>query len=210
MADHDFETLMHEHRALMAAYADAQQRCSQDAADRRDEIAAQQREITALQAAVVRLRGEVIVRTSALAFEREDRADRGARTGPNARSVLCIARDEGGRVVTRRMAEDGRATSADEPVADEVLLEASLVAADLVICQTGCVSHDAYWRVQDHCKRTGKTCVLVDQPQAMQWLRGRPVQAFMPPSMAYDAPVTNCASGLASHETSAATSEGKP
>lgn len=43
-------------------------------------------------------------------------------------------------------------------------LEATLAAADLVICQTGCVSHDAYWRVKDHCKRTGKRCVYVDKP----------------------------------------------
>jgi hypothetical protein len=43
-------------------------------------------------------------------------------------------------------------------------LEATLAAADLVICQTGCVSHDAYWRVKDHCKRTGKRCVFVESP----------------------------------------------
>ena len=43
---------------------------------------------------------------------------------------------------------------------------ASLAAADLVICQTGCISHDAYWRVQDHCRRTGKPCILVDQSLA--------------------------------------------
>lgn len=43
-------------------------------------------------------------------------------------------------------------------------LDATLAAADLVICQTGCVSHNAYWRVKDHCKRTGKQCVFVDTP----------------------------------------------
>jgi DNA-binding transcriptional MerR regulator len=43
-------------------------------------------------------------------------------------------------------------------------LEATLAAADLVICQTGCVSHNAYWRVKDHCKRTGKRCVFVETP----------------------------------------------
>ena len=59
----------------------------------------------------------------------------------------------------------------DDGVDDVAALEASLVAADLVICQTGCVSHDAYWRVHDHCKRTGKQCVLVDQPQAMHFIR---------------------------------------
>lgn len=42
--------------------------------------------------------------------------------------------------------------------------EASVAAADLVICQAGCLSHGDYWRVQDHCRRTGKTCVLVEQP----------------------------------------------
>ncbi|MFY3386608.1 DUF2325 domain-containing protein [Paracidovorax sp. MALMAid1276] len=52
-------------------------------------------------------------------------------------------------------------------------LDASLAAADLVICQTGCISHDDYWRVQDHCRRTGKTCILVDQPLAA--LRPMPV-----------------------------------
>ena len=54
---------------------------------------------------------------------------------------------------------------------DAAALEAGLVAADLVICQTGCVSHDAYWRVHDHCRRTGKQCVLVDQPQDMHFVR---------------------------------------
>ncbi|MBV1775890.1 DUF2325 domain-containing protein [Burkholderiaceae bacterium DAT-1] len=43
-------------------------------------------------------------------------------------------------------------------------LEPGLAAADLVICQTGCISHDAYWRVKDFCKRTGKQCVFVERP----------------------------------------------
>ncbi len=43
-------------------------------------------------------------------------------------------------------------------------LDATLAAADLVICQTGCISHDSYWRVKDHCKRTGKQCVFVENP----------------------------------------------
>ena len=49
-------------------------------------------------------------------------------------------------------------------VENEKALETSLVAADLVICQVACISHNAYWRVQEHCKRTGKTCVLVHPP----------------------------------------------
>lgn len=47
---------------------------------------------------------------------------------------------------------------------NETALESSLAAADLVICQVARISHNAYWRVQDHCKRTGKTCVLVHPP----------------------------------------------
>jgi hypothetical protein len=41
-------------------------------------------------------------------------------------------------------------------------LPATLAAADLVICQVGCISHNAYWRVKDHCKRHGKPCVFVE------------------------------------------------
>lgn len=43
-------------------------------------------------------------------------------------------------------------------------LDTTLAAADLVICQTGCISHDAYWRVKEHCKRTGKRCAFVETP----------------------------------------------
>jgi len=41
-------------------------------------------------------------------------------------------------------------------------LPATLAAADWVICQVGCISHNAYWRVKDHCKRTGKPCLYVE------------------------------------------------
>ncbi|MFT3930890.1 MAG: DUF2325 domain-containing protein [Spongiibacteraceae bacterium] len=43
-------------------------------------------------------------------------------------------------------------------------LVTSIAAADLIICQTGCISHDAYWRVKDQCKRTGKQCIYIDNP----------------------------------------------
>jgi phage shock protein A len=44
------------------------------------------------------------------------------------------------------------------------MLDATLAAADLVICQSGCISHNAYWRVKDHCKRTGKRCIFIETP----------------------------------------------
>jgi Uncharacterized protein conserved in bacteria (DUF2325) len=96
------------------------------------------------------------------------------------KSVLCVGQDlgqaAGGVYVAQRAIEQagGRFlhhAGAGDGAEDAAALEASLVAADLVICQTGCVSHDAYWRVHDHCRRTGKQCVLVDQPQAMHFVR---------------------------------------
>jgi len=43
-----------------------------------------------------------------------------------------------------------------------------------VICQTGCIRHSAYWRVRDHCKRTGMRCVFIDNPGISSLARGLP------------------------------------
>ena len=43
-------------------------------------------------------------------------------------------------------------------------IDSALSAADLLICQAGCISHNAYWRVKEQCKRTGKPCVFVKTP----------------------------------------------
>jgi hypothetical protein len=77
----------------------------------------------------------------------------GGRSGnvPNYRELL---EKEGARF----MHHDGGLEQASD------LLDTSLAAADLVICQTGCISHQAYWRVKDFCKRNGKRCVFVDNP----------------------------------------------
>lgn len=90
------------------------------------------------------------------------------------KSVLCIGQDESGTSVAQMEIERAGGYFLHHDGVDgedEAALEASLVAADLVICQTGCVSHNAYWRIQDHCKRTGKQCVLVNQPRAMHFVR---------------------------------------
>jgi len=83
------------------------------------------------------------------------------------RAVLCV----GGRTaivpIYRQLIErtGGRFMHHDGGDEDSAAkLDSTLAAADLVICQTGCISHDAYWRVKDHCKRTGKRCVFVDTP----------------------------------------------
>lgn len=94
-----------------------------------------------------------------------------ASAGPNfdTQSVLCVGGRQSVVPIYRQLIErtGGRFLHHDggeEHAAAQ--LDASLAAADLVICQTGCISHDAYWRVKDHCKRTGKRCVFVDKPSA--------------------------------------------
>ena len=215
----DFERLVHEHGALLAQYGAVQARCSRI-------VGEQAAEIDRLQADLVRLRAANIVRDSALAFEREDRAlleaaipglprrvalakrvesllsriqdlmrerlrwqARHPAAGVPAqpvfrdKAVLCVGKDASGATLARQVVEEAGGQflrhEGNDPGQDgDAALEASLVAADLVICQTGCVSHDAWWRVQDHCKRTGKQCVLVDQPQALQRVVWREAQTM--------------------------------
>lgn len=83
------------------------------------------------------------------------------------RAVLCVGGRPASVPVYRHLVErtGGRFLHHDGGEEDNpAQLDATLAAADLVICQTGCISHDAYWRVKDHCKRTGKRCVFVETP----------------------------------------------
>ena len=91
------------------------------------------------------------------------------------RSVLCVGGRDGNVPDYRSLIEGAGAQFAhhDGGLKDSSsLLDASLAAADLVICQTGCISHAAYWRVKDHCKRTGKRCVFIDNPSVSSLARG--------------------------------------
>ena len=216
-------TLPQEFLALCRQLGDAQQRCSAA-------MQAQARQIEALTAEVVRLRGAVIVRDTRLALARDEleqlraaspglprRQAMARHIGLLAERITTLSRE---RLRWRQAAGQGAAATAPrqgdgaallatassaqtpqmplmppvpmepmepiEPHASGHLpphahaqagagdaiggadLDASLAAADLVICQTGCISHDDYWRVQDHCRRTGKPCILVDQPLAVR------------------------------------------
>ncbi len=91
------------------------------------------------------------------------------------KSVLCVGGRSGNVSSYRDVVErvGGRFAHHDGGLEDnQHLLDASLAAADLVICQTGCISHNAYWRVKDFCKRTGKQCVFVENPSASSLARG--------------------------------------
>ena len=210
-------TLPQEFLALCRQLGDAQQRCSAA-------MQAQARQIEALTAEVVRLRGAVIVRDTRLALARDEleqlraaspglprRQAMARHIGLLAERITTLSRE---RLRWRQAAGQDAAASAPRqgdgaallttassaqtpqmplmpPVPMEqhasghlpphahaqagegdaiggADLDASLAAADLVICQTGCISHDDYWRVQDHCRRTGKPCILVDQPLAVR------------------------------------------
>lgn len=84
-------------------------------------------------------------------------------------AVLCVGGRAASLPVYRRLVEGvgGRFLHHDGGEEDNTArLDTTLAAADLVICQTGCISHNAYWRVKDHCKRTGKRCLFVDNPSS--------------------------------------------
>lgn len=170
-------TLADEHAVLLRHLAAAQLRCS-------EAMRQQAGEIAQLRAQAMKMRAAIIARDSALAWACEDRAALEAAI-PDLAPRVTLARKV--KDLSRRLQDLMRDTlrptiSAAVPAArpqtaagtatpDIAALEASIVAADLVICQTGCLSHGAYWRVQDHCKRTGKTCVMVEQPANFRVMR---------------------------------------
>jgi hypothetical protein len=91
------------------------------------------------------------------------------------KAVLCVGGRSRSVPIYRRLVEKtgGRFVHHDGGEEDSVArLDACLASADLVICQTGCISHSAYWRVKNYCKRTGKQCLFVDKPSATGLARG--------------------------------------
>ncbi|BCO28389.1 hypothetical protein MIZ03_3289 [Rhodoferax lithotrophicus] len=83
----------------------------------------------------------------------------------NERQVLCVGGRTSSIPVYREVIEDRGASFMHHDGGEEnkaSRLVSQLQAADVVICQVGCISHDAYWRVKEHCKRTGKPCLFVE------------------------------------------------
>lgn len=136
----------------------------------------------ALDAEVTELRRHLAVaERDAEEAERRAAAARPAAAGPEPepvrlaeRSILCVGGRHAHIPIYRDLVErhGGRFSHHDGGIEDNAhRLDASLAAADLVICQTGCLSHNAYWLVKDHCKRTGKRCVYMDQPSVAGFAR---------------------------------------
>ncbi len=177
-------SLSQEFLALCRQLGEAQTRCS-------TAMAAQAAELERLQREVVRLRAAVIVRDTRLEQARAALEEARQAQPPGlprrkemarhiralAERVAMLSREclrwrlqavvgQGAGLLADAPAvgAGGAATQASHSAAPtQPDLDESLAAADLVICQTGCISHDEYWRVQDHCRRTGKPCILVDQ-----------------------------------------------
>lgn len=91
-----------------------------------------------------------------------------------AARVLCVGGRSGHVPMYRELVErhGGRFAHHDGGVEDNPhRLDAQLAAADLVLCQSGCVNHNAYSRVKDHCKRSGKPCIYLDKAGAGSFVR---------------------------------------
>lgn len=160
----DFDRLLREHCAMMREHARIQARCTAL-------LQAQARQLAELDAQVVRLRAALVARDSQLAWEREDRAAlEREMPGLEKRSALA-RRVQALQARIEELLRERPRKRAPAPPGDTDRLEARLGDADLVICQTGCLSHGDYWRVQDHCKRTGTACVLVERPDALRIVR---------------------------------------
>lgn len=157
---------------------------------------AERRALAALLAArddqLLALRGQLMVRDTALELLREELAEL-RRQVPGlagrqelvrlldiqAERIVALERERNAALwraeresLRAREAAAGPGTvailSADLVAAlpDEAQLTEALAAADLVLCQTGCLSHDDYWRVQDYCARSGKRCLLLAKEDA--------------------------------------------
>ena len=83
------------------------------------------------------------------------------------RCVLCVGGRPSAVPLYRQTVETRGATFMHHDGGQEegiAQLDAKLNSADLVICQAGCVSHEAYFRVKEHCKKRGIQCVYVQNP----------------------------------------------
>ena len=134
---------------MLRHYAALQARCT-------IQMEALYAEVASLRAQVTRLRAQVIMRDSALTWEREDRL----------KHLSVIANRAAIKAVHScvEQAASLEVSAVLQPAPDTRLQTLGQHAVDLVICQTGCISHGGYWRAHDQCTRLGTTCLL-ETPQ---------------------------------------------
>lgn len=91
------------------------------------------------------------------------------------RCVLCIGGRTGLVDSYRRLVETqgGRFLHHDGGQEESLhRIDAVIGSADAVVCQSGCVSHAAYYRLKEACKKLGKPCVFVQSPGIGSFARG--------------------------------------
>lgn len=89
--------------------------------------------------------------------------------------VLCVGGRSGAVDIYRGLVErlGGKFMHHDGGMEENIhRLEANISSADAVICQAGCISHNAYWLVKDLCKRNGKPCIFARKPSVSAFLHG--------------------------------------
>lgn len=90
--------------------------------------------------------------------------DRNTAVNIAGKCVLCVGGRAGAVDAYRQVIEQrgGRFLHHDGGLEESLhRIDGALAAADLVICQAGCISHNAYWRVKEQCKRSGKRCIYM-------------------------------------------------
>ncbi|NKE64825.1 DUF2325 domain-containing protein [Ramlibacter sp. RBP-2] len=177
--------LRHELSRLEAAARDLPARLA--LARERDELRQRQNELQQIvlqarsEANRQRRRAEEAEAMQQCIAPKPQRADADQLPALAERAILCVGGRPASVPAYRQLVErtGGRFLHHDGGVEDNASrLDTTLSAADLVICQTGCISHSAYWRVKDHCKRTGKRCIFVVNPSTAGLARA--LQAFAP------------------------------
>jgi hypothetical protein len=174
-------SLMQEYVALCRQLAKVQERCSAVMAEQAARTERLEREVLWLRARLVRQTTEQawaredaavpegLPRRKAMARHIADLVEQVRRlTRERTRRRMGLAKPRpAGESAAQRTAQGERlqppATVAADTAVEQAVAQAT---AEWVLCRTGCLSHDAYWRVQDHCRRTGQTCLLVEAPQA--------------------------------------------
>jgi hypothetical protein len=98
-----------------------------------------------------------------------------AETRLAGRCVLCIGGRTGLVDGYRRLVETrgGRFLHHDGGQEENLhRIDAVVSGADAVVCQAGCISHAAYWRLKEACKKLGKPCVFVQSPGVASFAKG--------------------------------------
>ena len=99
------------------------------------------------------------------------------------RCVLCVGGRSGLVDGYRKLVEQrgGRFLHHDGGQEESLQrMDAAIANADAVVCQTGCISHAAYWRLKEACKKQGKPCVFVPSPGVGSFARSLAALAEAP------------------------------